>query len=260
MCTAHELTDKLQILTYLERDRLYAAYAIGDLEPELFVQSTWAGAKKDGQLLAIGLHFRGLRLPALFLMGHNDGLQAVLQDVLHPSRAYLTCRIEHLPIADHFYTWERTISMWRLALPRGRFRPVRGPCTRLGPGAAAQLAALYATGPGNEFQPSQMKQGVFFGVSGGGQLLAAAGTHLVSERYGVAAVGNVFTHPRFRGQGLATLATSAVVEELLRRNIGDIILNVEQANAAAIHVYERLGFERYCPFLEGPASLRLPLA
>jgi len=31
-----EIIDKARILTYLETNRLYTAYAIGDLEPQLF--------------------------------------------------------------------------------------------------------------------------------------------------------------------------------------------------------------------------------
>ncbi len=84
--------------------------------------------------------------------------------------------------------------------------------------------------------------------------MAAAGPHLVSPTYGVAAVGNVFTHPDYRGRGYGTLTTSAVVAELLGLGMRDVVLNVEQANAVAVRLYERLGFERYCPFLEGPAS------
>ena len=42
--------------------------------------------------------------------------------------------------------------------------------------------------------------------------------------------------------------------ELLRRGIRDIVLNAGQDNAGAIRIYERLGFECYCPFLEGPAN------
>ena len=152
-----------------------------------------------------------------------------------------------------FYVWDETIPMWRMVLRPACFRPVKGGCLRLAPAHSDQLAELYALGAGNVFSPAQMQHGVFCGVFLDGQLVAAAGTHLVSPTYRVAAVGNVLTHPDHRGQGYGTATTSAVVTELLRLGIRDIILNVSQDNAAAVHIYERLGFERYCPFLEGPA-------
>ena len=68
-----ELTDKVQILAALQTDRLYAAYAIGDLEPELFAQCTWVGASEAGRVQALALHYRGLEPPALFLMGETGG-------------------------------------------------------------------------------------------------------------------------------------------------------------------------------------------
>lgn len=88
------------------------------------------------------------------------------------------------------------------------------------------------------------------------RLIAVAGTHLVSSTYGVAAVGNVFTHPDYRGRGYGAAATSAVVTELLAHGIRDIVLNVGEDNAPALHPYERLGFELHCRFTEGPASPR----
>jgi predicted GNAT family acetyltransferase len=36
-------------------------------------------------------------------------------------------------------------------------------------------------------------------------------------------------------------------------NLRTVALNVNQRNAAAVHVYERLGYARYCPFYEGIA-------
>ncbi len=254
MCKTRKLTDKSEILAYLEADHLYAAYAIGDLEPGMFEQSTWAGAEAEGRLQALALYFRGLELPALFLIGDGHGLRAILGDVLRPERVYLTCRAEHLVTARDFYAWEEMTPMWRMVLRRARFRPAEGECLRLEPVHARQLTELYALSTGNAFSPAQMQHGVFYGALSDGDLVAAAGTHLVSPTYGVAAVGNVFTHPDYRGRGYGTVTTSAVVAELLRSGIRDVILNVNQDNATAIRIYERLGFERYCPFLEGPAS------
>jgi len=36
------------------------------------------------------------------------------------------------------------------------------------------------------------------------------------------------------------------------------VLNVDESNAAALRVYERLGFERYCEYREGIAILGRP--
>ncbi len=69
-------------------------------------------------------------------------------------------------------------------------------------------------------------------------------------------VGNVFTTPSERGQGLAQAATAAVVEELRAvRGCRDVGLNVVAGNSPAVAVYRRLGFETHCPFWEGRATL-----
>jgi len=253
MWKTSRLTDKAQILAALETDRLYAAYAIGDLEPELFAECTWVGASEAGRVQALALHYRGLEPPALFLMGETGGLRAILAGAMCPGRVYLTCRAEHLAMTREFYAWDEVESMWRMVLQRTKFRPVEGDWVRLTPAHADELAELYAFGGGIAFSAAQLEHGVFFGVFTGRHLVAVAGTHLVSPTYGVAAVGNIFTHPEHRGRGYGTAVTSAVVAELLERGIGDIVLNVNQANQVAIGIYERLGFERYCPFLEGPA-------
>jgi ribosomal protein S18 acetylase RimI-like enzyme len=248
-----ELTDKPRILSFLETDRFYAAYAIGDLEAGMFEQCTWTGAEKAGRLAALALLFRGLMPPALFVMGHADGIQAIFEEVLHPEQVYLACGAEHLLAVRGYYRSDRLIPMWRMVLQPHRFRPIQGGCIRLFPSHSSLLAELYALGGGDAFDFTQLQKGVFYGVLINGHLVAAAGTHLSSPTYDVAAVGNVFTHPDHRGRGYGSATTSAVIAELYQRGIRDIVLNVDQENMTAIHVYERLGFQCYCPFLEGLA-------
>jgi predicted GNAT family acetyltransferase len=84
-------------------------------------------------------------------------------------------------------------------------------------------------------------------------LVSVAGTHIVSDNERIAALGNVLTHPDYRGQGLATMVTSAVCEELLDRGIELIGLSVSRSNEAAMRVYEKIGFKRHVPFYEGTA-------
>ncbi len=252
------LRDKRRILAYLESDEVYAAYAIGDLEPGMFDQSSFAGAETDGRLRGLILHFRGLDVPALLLMGDPEGVGAILETELRPQRVYLTYRQEHELIAAAFYTWDEAVPMWRMVVRPEGFRPAGQKCTRLGTDHTHQLEQLYALGGADAFSPAQVQQGVFYGVLIDDDLVAAAGTHLVSKTYGIAAVGNVFVHPGYRRRGYGTAATSAVTAELQTLGARLVILNVAQDNTAAIHIYERLGFERYCPFFECPIATAIP--
>jgi len=252
------LTDKDQILAYLETDRLYAAYAVGDLEPALFKQATWFGAEKNGRLCALAMHFRGVKMPVLFLMGDKEGLTAVLEKGLSPESVYINCRAEHLTITGNIYLWDGPIAMWRMTLDKKRFHPTWNNCIRLTPEHADQLAEFYEQGGMTGFNRQQLVPGIFYGALHHGRLAAAAGTHLISTAYNIAAVGNVFTLPEHRGRGYGTTVTRAVLNDLIKLGIRDIVLNVGQVNKAAIHIYEKSGFERYCPFFEGNALLRRP--
>jgi ribosomal protein S18 acetylase RimI-like enzyme len=254
--TVCELTERSQIRSVLEADRLYAAYFIGDLEPGMFEDCAWWGAEKDGQIEALAPLYRGLAPPALFLMGDVDGLRVLLEGDRLPDRVYLTCRPPCLEMTRAVYAWERETLMWRMVLPRDARARLRGApegCIPLTPAHAGRLTQLFTLGGGLAFSPAQIARGVFYGVLVEGQVVSVAGTHLVSPTYGVAGIGNIFTHPDYRGRGYGTATTSAVASELVRRGIDDVVLNVAQDNAPAIRIYERLGFERYCPFYEGPA-------
>ena len=251
-----ELTERPPIQAYLETDRLYTAYAIGDLEPGMYEQCRWVGAETEEKLHALVLLYQGLTPPALFLMGDPSGLRAILDGDLFPEQVYLTCRPGCVEMTRAFYAWERETAMWRMVLPPARFRHVAGDCIPLTPTHADQLTQLFTLGGGLAFSPEQIARGVFYGILVEGRIVAVAGTHLVSPTYSVAAMGNIFVHPDYRGRGYGTATTSAVANELLQRGIRDVVLNVAQDNAPAIHVYEKLGFECYCPFYEGPATHR----
>jgi len=180
MWTARELTERSQILSVLETDRLYAAYAIGDLEPGMFEHCTWFGAEEAGQLRSLVLLYRGLTPPALFLMGDVDGLRAILGGDRFPQHVYLTCLQPCLEMTRDFYAWERATPMWRMTLPggeRARFRNVAGNCIPLTPAHAEQLTQLFTLGGGLAFGPEQIARGVFYGVLVADRLVSVAGTH-----------------------------------------------------------------------------------
>ncbi len=73
-------------------------------------------------------------------------------------------------------------------------------------------------------------------------MVACAGTHVISDRRDVAAIGGVLTHPAHRGRGLAAAVTAAVARAATQR-VGIVGLNVAESNPRAGRLYGRIGFE-----------------
>jgi len=248
-----DLVSKPEILTFLNHDRYYAAYAIGDLEPFFYQKCNWQGAIQENKIRSLTLLFQGLDPPALFLIGNLDGLRAILNQNPNPDWVYFTCLPKQLPLTQNFYHWEGLIPMWRMVLDRQNLCQPVVDCVRLSVEHTEQVSRLISGGDISGFNPFQVEQGIFYGIFSQGELIAMAGTHIVSQAYDIAAIGNVFTHQNFRGLGYASKVTSAVVSELLEIGINDIVLNVQKDNLPAIKIYERLGFKKYCEFIEGHA-------
>ena len=72
---------------------------------------------------------------------------------------------------------------------------------------------------------------------------------MCSPRYRVAALGNIATHPKYRGKGYGTAVTAKLCGSLLRE-VDHIGLNVKADNKSAIRCYEKLGFEVVCSYGE----------
>jgi GNAT superfamily N-acetyltransferase len=252
------LTDRSAIRARLTADRAWSVYALGDLAPGFFVHATWHAAADDAALLML---FRAFETPVLFTIGPSAGVERLLAEISAERKLYLSIRPDILPLIHAHYAVSHETAMWRMVLDPARFTTRPSSAVRLSVADYSALTRLHADGaPAGEgpdfFAPYMVEQGVFYGIFEGKDLVAAAGTHLVAPSEGVAAVGNVYTRRDRRGRGLATQVTSAVTAELLGlMPTGAIIaLNVMQANAAALTVYERLGFSRYCGFYEGLAE------
>jgi RimJ/RimL family protein N-acetyltransferase len=264
------LTDRDQIREFLLADRFFADYALGDLDPAHFPFTEWFGAEEDATLCAIVMLYHDLTPPILFVTGEARGIEALLDRVVDPPEIGISIREEHLPIIEKFYRAD-PIPMLKMALepaslrarsakqfPRTKGEMVSSQkallaMTRLDVSHMPLLEELYSHGGGDAFRRRSLELGVFYGVFGGEQLVSVAGTHIVSDNERVAALGNVVTHPEYRGRGLATMASNAVCEELLDRGIEMIGLSVSRSNEAAIRVYEKIGFKRHVPFYEGTA-------
>lgn len=246
--------DIQHLRAFLNTDRAWADYALGDLEPGLFQLTEWHGAAEAGALIALAMIYRGLQPPICFLMGDERGVEQLVAQAIDLPAIGLSVRDEHLPALQKHYRIVEAWPMWKMALEARAFRPVATDgAVRLSDAAVPALQTLYAFGGGDAFSPEEIARGVFYGVWRGGRLIAAAGTHVVSLDGHIAALGNVMTHPDQRGRGLATRVTCAVVGELIDRGVSTIGLSVGRDNAAAIRVYEKLGFVKHARFHEGRA-------
>ncbi len=66
--------------------------------------------------------------------------------------------------------------------------------------------------------------------------------------YGVAVLGYVMTHPKWRQRGLGRAVCARLCQELVRSGIEYIGLNVKSDNDSAIKLYQNLGFEVVAEF------------
>ena len=82
----------------------------------------------------------------------------------------------------------------RMVVDRSTFKPFAGPAERLAGADIDALNRLYQLGFRGGFPASVLEEGVYYGVRVRGQLVSAAGTHVINAREGVAVVGNVMTH------------------------------------------------------------------
>jgi len=247
--------DRMLLREFLERDRLRAAYAICDLDEKEFSKTRWGVAREGGEITAVALEYTGLTPQPLFVMGDPRGVGAVVRDVIHPRLVYLAGDVEHLPELGLHYRIDPGPPMLRMWVDRYSFQPVSGVAMRLLPAEIADLNKLYGLGFTSWLPADAIASGVYYGVRVGGKLIAAAGTHVISPSARLAAVGNVMTHPEYRGRGYAKLTTSAVTHELLR-TCDQVVLNVRSDNPPAIAAYRALGYREHCRFEERLAHRR----
>ena len=242
------LTDKDAIRALLQRDPRWCVYALGDLTPRMFNKCRWFTPD-----LTLVLHDYGTSI----LFAHGTGsIREALDHVSWP--VHLQVQPDALEEIARHATVTNVKNMQRMAWNGGP-TDIAENVRLLNPNDVPALKRLYADGDAageapDFFYDSMVAAGVFFGVFEGPDLIAAAGTHLFAPDENAAAIGNVYTRRDRRGRGLSRAVTSAVLRRL--RHLKTVGLNVRADNAAAIHVYQSLGFVKHCDFREGLASPR----
>lgn len=252
------LHDPQAIRRLIEHDRAYAAYAIAQLDPNLFEANEWWLAAGPAGREALVVHSTSGLGAALFAIGDPEALDVVLS--LHPGPRFSfgSLRLEHRAVAEKHFILSRPQLMTRMSVTKDAFKPVTGAAVRLHTSDVSDVNKIYSIEGGpTAYRSAHLDDGVYYGVYLGETLVSIAGTHVVSRAEGIAVVGNVFTHPNHRGRGLATLATSAVIADLLR-DCQQVVLTVESTNVPALAIYAKLGYQSVCNLHETPMLRKDP--
>jgi RimJ/RimL family protein N-acetyltransferase len=237
------------------------AYQLGDLDPFFFPATRWWITRRDevtsgdvtgGDVTSALLLYTAFETPVIQALTDNDDQSHLWKALLPtlPDRAHVHYRARHEPILRERYRlrplgahqkmqWNRPAASARVGSASDI--PVRV----LTDADRQQIQELYcAAYPGTYFDERTLGLERVTGTFAGSRLAAIAACHVFSRQYSVAVIGAVATHPDYRRRGYCSAVTEALVN-LLAGDVETIALNVHCDNAAAIRIYEKLGFHRH---------------
>lgn len=257
------LHEKEKIWNFLKANPSLNLYSIGDLDDFFWPYTTWYALMDGQRIVQLALLYCASSLPILLAMVEDDSsadMQLLLRSILpllprrfyaHLQRATSESLLQNYQLESHGVHYKMVLR-WPERLDQVDTSRVSA-LTRTD---LSDLEAFYRTSyPGSWFDPRLLETGYYYGVRAGSSLLSVAGIHVYSREYSVAALGNITTHPAYRGQGLATQASAQLCKSLLK-TVKTIGLNVHAENNAALACYSRLGFERVAVYEEFMCTLK----
>jgi predicted GNAT family acetyltransferase len=249
------LHDKSRIEAFLRKDVYLHIYSIGDLDDFFWPDTKWYGWEKGGDIQAVALLYTASDDSTLLALSDQQDFMWELVQSIFPNlpgrfEAHLSptvaeavkkrCKIESYD--KHYKMGLKDTSLLHDI-----------DCSkvvRLTENDMDDMIGLYEEGyRGNWFDARVLQTNEYFGFRLKNRLVSIAGVHVYSEKYKVAALGNIVTHPHYRGRGFGKAVTARLCQSL-SEHVDNIGLNVKADNAAAIALYEKLGFHIASTFYE----------
>jgi ribosomal protein S18 acetylase RimI-like enzyme len=242
--------DKEAIRHFTDRNPLLHLFERGDLDDFFWPYTTWYALREGDIVRQLALLYHAGDLPVLIAVPeqpveHMPPLLTELRRLL-PHCFYAHLHPEYAGILADNYQMQTMEQVYMMGLTN---------FDRLGSDDSSSIIALNEShlpalhefyqqaNPQNWFTPRMLATGRYYGIFEYNQLVSVAGVHAYSTTYNAAAIGNVATHPNFRGKGYAHRTCAHLCKVLLQDGITNVGLNVHVHNTVAITVYRSLGFE-----------------
>lgn len=246
--TLVQITNRDLLAEYFRQDIYLHLYSLGDLDDFYWPHTQYYGIKTRSGLDKVVLIYRGDGLPVLLALStpgklDSDYIQQLIKLLPDQVYAHLSPGLE-----DHFcksYTILDHGQHYKMGLEDYSIIPKidTNGTVPISDVDLEEVDNLYQISyPDHSFDPRMVQSGQYIGYRKNNQLLCIGGVHVYSPTYGVAALGNITTHPDFRNQGLARVVTAKICA-LLKNKTNTIGLNVKSDNNAAVHLYQSLGFK-----------------
>jgi RimJ/RimL family protein N-acetyltransferase len=258
--------DKSEIYRFLSKTPDLQLYTIGDLDDFFWPHTVWYALYEKAEIRSIALLYTGMNPPTFLLFHDKDPYYS--KELLNSVKARLPDKFNvHLSpglkdvfgkeniIKDYGHNYRMILSGDPVIVRDDNIR-------RLKLSDLKKIKELYSIAyPNNWFDSRMVETGKYFGYFKKDKLIGISGIHVYSSAYRIAALGNITTHPDFRGLKIANKLTSVLCFDL-KRSVDVIGLNVKSDNLAAIKCYENIGFKirsSYDECLVKNSSLLFPL-
>lgn len=247
---------KDEIEAFLRKNSFLHLYTLGDLDDFFWDSTIWYALKDQQQIKQLILLYTASSFPTLLGLTEEptDLMKVLLRSIIHllPKQFYAHLSGDVSAVLAQDYEIKSHGVHYKMGLTnRSPLESVdTSQVVRLSVSDSYDLEELYSLSyPGNWFEPRMLETGCYYGIRHGASLVSVAGVHVYSQLYRVATLGNVTTHPRFRGQGLGT-AVCAKLGQALLQTVDHIGLNVKADNLSALSCYTKLGFEPIATYEE----------
>ena len=249
------LHDKSRIEAFLRKNVYLHIYSIGDLDDFFWPDTEWFGWEKGGEIQAIALLYTASGDPTLLALSEQqDVMRELVRSIFHLLPEWFYAHLS--PAVAEALERQCKIKSYGKHYKMGLKSKTLlydidcSQVVRLTENDMEDILGLYKEGyRRNWFDARMLQTKQYFGLRLKNRLVSVAGIHVYSEKYKVAALGNIVTHPDYRGKGFGKAVTAGLCQSLFE-HVDNIGLNVKADNAAAITLYQKLGFEIVATYYE----------